>query len=157
MAWIKLATLAHVTKSPLSANDPLQSKSNRWHPTWQVGEIPKSSPRRTHCKLWVFFFDTALEPTSPNTAAATCDPHGFTNLWIILPSYAVIRFLYMIHYVRFYLSWCRQNRKSWLDFFHSIWFGNTNCCLALFWLDVRKEEVFTLLLLPPSVRRGVKG
>ena len=36
------------------------------HFTW-AGEIAKSFPRRTHCKLWVFFFGSELEGTAMQT------------------------------------------------------------------------------------------
>ena len=47
-------------------------------PTSQIGEITKSSPRRTHCELWVCFFGWEVEGTDADTVIY------FNNLQIIL-------------------------------------------------------------------------
>ena len=50
-------------------------------PILQVGEITKSSPRRTHCKLWAYFFGGELD----NNNWAYCPNHmsKHTDTWLL--------------------------------------------------------------------------
>ena len=52
-------------------------------PTSQIGKITKSSPRRTHCKLWVCFFGWELEGTSAGARNTSSAPSHFNNFRII--------------------------------------------------------------------------
>ena len=52
----------------------------------EVGDITKSSPDRTHYKLWVCFFGWELEDRGADAAHTTSAQHRLTNLRIILQS-----------------------------------------------------------------------
>ena len=50
------------------------------------GEITKSSLRRTHCELWVYFLGWAQEADGKDTENITFAKQCLTNLQIILQS-----------------------------------------------------------------------
>ena len=79
LLWETMKRFSRTNPGPF-AIDPSRKQTS------QVGEITKSSPRRTLCKLWVCFFCWELEGTGADAGNTTSAQHCLTNLQIILQS-----------------------------------------------------------------------
>ena len=92
LSWEAMARCPEIIPGPF-AIDPSGNQSG--DSPLHVGEIPKSSPRRTHCQLWVCFFGWELKGTGTdegNTTYSTTSPTSELFSKVRLPYACIIGF-----------------------------------------------------------------